>query len=111
MPEKKSKWTEREDRDVDPADFYKQVYNGKTRSQIAELDFPFWIAMTQNQLWHLAPKYQPKQDFGDDPVAYYHEHHNGTPRYALQREYGPLYTRLRDDGKLHIVPKYGDLKQ
>lgn len=117
--ENRVKWAEREIKEIDPLDFFRDYYKGEiTRTQLAREDFSLYRILSRKDLLKEAiPNFDKgasetgkiggsavARNFGDDPVVYYTEHHEGLKRGQLQKENQSLYKRLRRDGLLEHVP-------
>lgn len=117
--EDKIRWAGREDKTVNPLDFFREHYDNRTtRSQLAREDFSLYRILSRKGLLDEAiPDFNQgasergriggstgARDLGDDPIAYYTEHHDGLTRGQLRKEDPSLYQRLRRDGLLEHIP-------
>lgn len=116
------KWAKREDKSINPLDFFKENYSSRTtRSQLARKDSALYkILRRKNLMDEAIPHFNQAasqrgkflggvekaeaRDFGDDPVEYYTKHYNGLTRGQLAKEDPNLYQRLRRDELLADVP-------
>ncbi len=112
----KKRWAEREN-DEDPVEFYRDNYNGYSRSKLSIEDFALYRLLSRRGLLDSTIPADEKavnigrksrinsSRFGKNPAAYYRRHYKGLTRGALEKLDSSLYERLRVEGLLHIVPK------
>ncbi len=115
--EDKVKWAEREDKNQNPLEFFRQHYNpGTTRSRLSREDFSLYRILSRRGVldeaipdFDIEKSYRGKSierisRFGNDPITYYQQHHAGLTRGQLQKQDPVLYERLRRNGLLENVP-------
>lgn len=128
--EQRVKWAEREDKDADPLEFFREHYDpSTTRSRLAKEDFSLYRILRRRKLGgkplldkaipdfdvekhKLGKHYRRLSKYGEDALAYYQEHYPGFTRGELEKENPGLYHRLHDDDLIEQVPlvssRYGD---
>ena len=120
--EHRIRWIEREDKDIDPLEFFRENYDsGITRTQLSKSDFSLYRTLSRRgllddaipdfdadvakRLGEAARNAEHPSKYGDDPVAYYHEHYQGMTRGELHKKDSGLYQRLRRGKLLGEVPR------
>lgn len=99
--EEKVRWADREDKNKDPLEFFRENYgNGTRRAELAQQDFALYRILLRKELLDIAI---PSR-FGADLLAFYREHYSGMTRGQLYKENRSLYQRLLYAGLLEEVP-------
>ncbi|MDP3733757.1 MAG: hypothetical protein Q8R37_00880 [Nanoarchaeota archaeon] len=116
--EDKIKWSKRENKDMNPLDFFREHYDSSiTRSRLARKDGGLYRILSNRGLLEQAIPHadqnavergkKKKRHFGDDPLVYlfyYQQHYAGLTRGQLKKKDQSLYCRLRRDGLLSHIP-------
>ena len=106
--EERVKWAERENKDQDPLDFFREQYDAHTtRGELQKQDRSLYQRLRKDGLLDSVPVQQVRRDFGDNHLAYYQEHYAGLTRGELAKQDPSLYQRLWKEGLLDNVPTKG----
>ena len=126
--EHRIRWIEREDKDIDPLEFFRENYDsGITRTQLSKSDFSLYRTLSRRgllddaipdfdadvakRLGEAARNAEHPSKYGDDPVAYYHEHYQGMTRGELHKKDSGLYQILWRGkllGEVPVASRFGD---
>lgn len=102
--ENRVKWTERENENEDPLEFFRENYDPRTtRGQLSRIDSALYKTFWRRRLLDDAiPKRESR--FGNDVYGYYTTHYPGKTRSEISKLDRYLYEKLAREGLLERVP-------
>jgi hypothetical protein len=103
--EEKVKWSERENKNADPLEFFKEHYiAGTTRGKLRIADIGLYQCIRRRGLLEQIP--MANRRYGGDEIGYYMENYAGLTRGQVNiRDHG-FYETIRSKGLLKLIPKW-----
>tara|TARA_Y100000310_G_scaffold228802_1_gene231132 strand:- start:561 stop:1088 length:528 start_codon:yes stop_codon:yes gene_type:complete len=109
--EEKVRWAQREDKGMDPLDFYREYHNGLTRGQLIKEDSGLYQRLWKDKLLEHIPKGKTggprkNEDFCKYPLTYYRKYYGDLTQGELKMRNKKLYKALIREGLMGQIPRY-----